>query len=260
MEKQIENLKKQNDGMETSFKHKQIPFNKQSIDNMDISVESQLSLLKQYNEYLKDISKQHRPVKEKPEIHSNINNINTSNKNTNNTTTNNNTTNKKDKEEFIDDDEMPKEMKPVYSTICNMEDIKPPFFNREYETFRTLIHQHPVKYYKVNYKYSEDNTGRPSFVAKNLLRGFVQGLDDFRKYFMICFRCILINKETNEYRYTSYWIVNSNDDLKTILGSLYDDYDFIMVEGEDSISTLLKKMEKNENEEDDALIGEVYLH
>jgi len=253
MEKQIENLKKQNDGMETSFKHKQIPFNKQSIDNTDISVESQLSLLKQYNEYLKDISKQHRPVKEitlNKEI-IDANNITTTEKK--NDKTNN-------KEVNDDDDEMPKEVKPVYFTICNMEDIKRAFFNREYETFRTLIHQHPVKYYKVNYKYSEDNTGRPSFVAKNLLRGFVQGLDDFRKYFMICFRCILINKETNEYRYPSYWIVNSNDDLKTILGSLYDDYDFIMVEGEDSISTLLKKMEKNENEEDDALIGEVYLH
>lgn len=264
MEKQIENLKKQNDGMETSFKHKQIPFNKQSIDNTDISVESQLSLLKQYNDYLKDISKQHRPVKEKPEINAiNANNTNTITNTITNTTTNNANNKKnvnKEKEEFIDDDEMPKEVKPVYSTICNMEDIKRTFFNREYETFRTLIHQQPVKYYKVNYKYSEDNTGRPSFVAKNLLRGFVQGLDDFRKYFMICFRCILINKETNEYRYPSYWIVNSNDDLKTMLGSLYDDYDFIMVEGEDSISTLLKKMEKNENEEDDALIGEVYLH
>ena len=112
----------------------------------------------------------------------------------------------------------------------------------------------------MNYKYSSDNTGRPSFVAKNLLRGFVQGLDDYRKYFMICFRCILVNKETNEYRYPSYWVVNTNDDLKTILGSQYDDYDFIAVTEPEAISKLLKKMERNEDENDDALIGEVYLH
>jgi len=43
-----------------------------------------------------------------------------------------------------------------------------------------------------------DNTGCPRHVEKNLLRGFVQCLDDYRKYLMICFRCILVNKETND--------------------------------------------------------------
>lgn len=51
-----------------------------------------------------------------------------------------------------------------------------------------------------------------------------------------------------------------NDDLKTILGSLYDDYDFIAIEEQEAISKILKKMEKNEDENDEALIGEVYLH
>jgi hypothetical protein len=77
---------------------------------------------------------------------------------------------------------------------------------------------------------------------------------------MVCFRCILVNKETNEYRYPSYWIVNSNDDIKTILGSVYDDYDFIVVHDEEPIAKLLKKIEKNEDENDDALVGEVYVH
>lgn len=27
------------------------------------------------------------------------------------------------------------------------------------------------------------------FSAKNLLKGFVRNFDDYRKYFMICFRC-----------------------------------------------------------------------
>jgi hypothetical protein len=247
--KEIANLKKQNEGLESSFNTKNIKFTKLTIENVD--PETEQMLLKEYNEYLKNISKQNRPPpqpkQEKPKEQPKP---------------------KEPKEnEDVDDDDTPKESKPVYSTITNMEDIKRAFFNREYETFTTLVKQQPFKFYKVNYKYSSDNTGRPSYVAKNLLRGFVQGLDDYRKYFMICFRCILINKETNEYRYPSYWIVNTNDDLKTVLGSAYDDYNFVKIEDEDHISIMLKKMERNEDakpgepmDNDEALIGEVYLH
>lgn len=242
IQKQIANLKKQNDGMETSFKSKDIKFTKLTVENVD--PESELMLLKDYNEYLKNISKQNRPppaVKEEKQ-----------------------TEQPKPKEvkpkEEDDEDEVPKEVKPVYTTIANMEDIKRAFFSKEYETASELIKQQSFRFYKANYKYSSDNTGRPGYVAKNLLRGFVQGLDDYRKYFMICFRCILIDKETNEYRYPSYWIVNTNDDLKTVLGSVYYDYDFIAVEGDEAISKMLKRMEKNEDENDEALIGEAYLH
>jgi len=245
MDKQIDNLKKQNEGMETAFKNKNIEFTKLSTENIDPEIE--LNLLKNYNEYLKGISKNNRPPpQEKPVKQEQKQQITP-----------------KKKEEDDDDqgeDDLPKEIKPVYSTIVNMEDIKRAFFNKEYETFNTLISQHPFKYYQVNYKYASDNTGRPGYVAKNLLRGFVQGLDDYRKYFIVCFRCILTNKDINEYSYPSYWIVNSNDDLKIILGSLYDDYEFNLVEEQTEIASLLKKMEKNENEDDDTLIGEVYLH
>lgn len=241
MEKQIANLKKQNEGMETSFQSKGIKFTKLSIDDADIAPEKYLELLKIQNEYLKDISKQNRPPpQEKPKEQP------------------------KPKEskpkDDDDDDDVPKEVKPVYSTITNMEDIKRAFFSKEYETAYELIKQQPFKFYKVNYKYASDNVARPPYIAKNLLRGFVQGLDDYRKYFMICFRCILVDKEPNKYRYPSYWIVNTNDDLKTVLGSLYDDYDFIAVEGDEAVNKMLKRMEKNEDENDEALIGEVYLH
>lgn len=241
MEKQIVSLMKQNEGMETSFKNKGIDFTKMSIDDTDIPSETQLTLLKEYNEYLKNISKQNRPSpQEKPKEQPKPRDI-------------------KPKDDDEEEDVL-KEVKPVYSTIANMEDIKRAFFSKEYETASNLIKQQSFKFYKVNYKYASDNTGRPAYVAKNLLRGFIQSLDDYRKYFMICFRCILIDKETNEYRYPSYWIVNTNDDLKTVLGTLYDDYEFIKVDEEEAVNKMLKRMEKNEDENDEALVGEVYLH
>jgi hypothetical protein len=247
MEKQITNkianLKKQNEGIETSIKNKGIEFTKPTIYAIDS--ETELILLIDYNKYLKSILAANRPPapvkEEKPKEQPKPKEA-------------------KPKEDDEDQDEIPKEVKPTYSTIANMEDIKRAFFSKEYETAVDLIKQQPFKFYKVNYKFSSDNTGRPGYVAKNLLRGFVQGLEDYRKYLMICFRCILVNKDTNEYRYPSYWIVNTNDDLKTVLGSLYDDYDFIDVEGDEAVSKMLKKMEKNEDENDEALIGEVYLH
>jgi hypothetical protein len=244
MDKQLANLIKQNEGIETSLKNKGIEFTKTSIDDTDITIETHLTILKEYNEYLKNVSKENRPPpqekpKEQPkpkpkEI--------------------------KPKDEDEEDEHLSKEVKPVYSTITNMEDIKRAFFSKEYQTATALIKDQPFKFYKVNYKYASDNTGRPAYVAKNLLRGFVQSLDEYRKYFMICFRCLLLDKETNEYMYPSYWIVNTNDDLKNVLGSIYDDYDFIAIEGEEDVNKMLKRMEKNEDEHDEALVGEVYLH
>lgn len=245
MDKQIANLQKQNEGMENSFKNKGIQYNKLSINAMD--QETELSMLKEYNNYLKGISAANRPVQEKPKPKANPIPEQPKQPKTNNDE---------------DDDDIPKEVKPSFSTIANMEDIKRSFFSNEYETFHTLVKEHPFKYYKANFRYAEDYNGRPSFMAKNLLRGFVQNLDDYRKYLMVCFRCISMNDENDvvHYKYPSYWIVNSNDDLKTILGSLYDDYEFISIENHEQIERMLKRMEKNTNENDENLIGEAYLH
>jgi len=238
MDKQIAILKKQNEGMETAFKNKNIVFAKLSIDNVES--ETELMLLKDYNNYLKGISAANRPPPQEKPVEE--------------------TPKKKEEDDDDDDDDVTKDMKPSHSTITNMEDIKRAFFNKDYENFNHLVRQHPFKYYKVNYKFSRDNTGRPGYAAKNLLRGFLQSLDDYRKYLMVCFRCIMSDKETCEYKYPSYWIVNSNDDIKSILGSLYDDYEFIAIEEEESITKMLKKIEKNDDENNETLIGEVYLH
>ena len=59
IQKQILNLKKQNDGMESSFKAKDIKFIKLiNIENIDPDLE--LILLKEHNEYLKNISQSNK--------------------------------------------------------------------------------------------------------------------------------------------------------------------------------------------------------
>ena len=50
--KQIANLKKQNEGMETSFTTKGIKFTKVNIE--DVDPETELLLLQNYNKYLKE--------------------------------------------------------------------------------------------------------------------------------------------------------------------------------------------------------------
>ena len=251
-QKQIMLLNKQNEGMENSFKNKNIEFTKVNINNVDPDTE--LKLLKDYNEYLKNISKNNRPPTQPKE-----NKIPVQQE-------------KKEKQiNFNEDeteDEIIKEEKISFLTLCNLEDAKRAFFSKEYDLFENIIKEHQtnlnkinnkLRFYKANYKWADDNTGKPDFAARNLLRGFVQGLDNYRKYLMVCFRCILINAETKSYRYPSYWIVNTDVDMKTLLGSLYDNYDFIIIKEEDT-NKMFEKMRKNEDENDVALIGEVYLH
>jgi hypothetical protein len=237
MEKQIQILTKQNEGIETSLQSRGIKFTKLSIDLDLANNDIKLDLLKDYNTYLKNIVKENKPKPAPippPQPHV----------------------------EYKYDDNEPeaKESKPLFSTITDMEEIKRAFFNKDYDTFEELMKAHEFKLYKANYKYASDNDGKASFIAKNLLRGFVQSLENYRKNFIVCFRCILVDFENNKYKYPSYWILNSNDELKVILGSQYDDFDFILVETEDAKKTMLTKMRKHIDDSDDALIGENYLH
>jgi hypothetical protein len=217
-------------------------------------------LLKVHNEYLKGISKNNRPpVQEKP-----VKQDTTLKHELILKQEKKNDKPKENDEENDEEDEyeITKEVKPVYSTITNMEDIKRTFFNRDYPLFQEKVLQHPFKFYKASYRYSEDNTDRPSFIAKNLLRGFVQNLDDYRKYLLVGFRCVsnLDSNNTTHYKYPSYWIINSNDSIETILGSLYNDFSFTLLEETEEKTKMLKRMEKNEDENDLELIGEMYLH
>jgi hypothetical protein len=228
-------LKKQNDGIIASLKAKNVVFEYEAIDETD------LEKVKALNVFLKDLSAKHRPPpppKAEPKP----------------------LPKPKEKEQLDDDDDdtLVKEVKPVFQTITNMEDIKRAFFSKEYEQATTLINSHPFRFYKADYKYADDNTGKPDYAARNLLRGFVQGLDDYRKYLLVCFRCILTDPNAKKYDYPSYWILNTPEDLKILLGDLYDDYVFTPVTNE-FVEPFLKDMEKKADT-DDNIVGEVYLH
>lgn len=249
IQKQIHNFKKQNEGMKLSFQDKGINYTKLKYENID--PETELIVVKDYNDYLKNISKNNRPPPQQKEVKC--------------LKVEKTPSVKKEKLDDSDnEDELTNEEKITFPTICNLEDSKRAFFSKEYTIFNELIQQqqlceNKLRFYKATYKWSDDNTGKPDFVARNLLRGFVQGLDPYRKYLMVCFRCILYDVETKTYIYPSYWIVNTTVDIKNLLGSLYDNYEFKLIEDND-VNKMLKKMEKNDNENDIALIGETYLH
>ena len=245
--KHIANFQKQNEGMLNSLRSKNISIEFNTVIDENLPDDEKLEQMKVLNINLKELVKMNKPppapkeVKSKEEIKSKEENKP-----------------KPVTEDDEDDDDEIKETKPTFSVITNMEDCKRAFFNREYHTFQECINKEPYRIYRAQYKYSSDNDGRPDFVARNLLRGFVQMLDDYRKYLMVCFRCILQDVENKKYDYPSYWIVNSKDDLSTIIGNIYDDYEFTLIEKDESKQEFLLEMEKKEN--DETVIGESYLH
>ena len=248
----IQNLTNQNNSIYNSLCAKNIAFARSEI-NDNMSVEEMIDILTIENKALKELSKNNKPVqvkepKKQPIVQ--------------------NETKKENKKGDNDEDENNKEESyedPVkkFSTITNLEDIKRAFFNGEYEQFETLIKtQVGLKYYRSTYNYASDKDGCPDFIAKNLVKGFVRNLDDFRKYFIIAFRCFKHEEDgIKKYSYPSLWILNSNDKLENIIGSLYEDFTF--VEEEIDISLFLHDFRKInvDNENDDTnLLDEAYLH
>lgn len=230
-------LIKQNDAIYKSLQNKNIEFIREEISN-EYNDDKIFSIYSIENEKLKELSKQNKPVQVKEvkpisEIKIVI------------------------KKDDNSDEENFEEPKKNYQTITNMEEIKRAFFNNEYNQFEELVKVHSFKFYNCNYKYSDDKNNSPEFSARNLLKGFVRNLEDYRKYFLICFRCYKINDV--QYSYPSYWILNSTDTLESILGSLYDDYIFEEINNLDKFLIDIRKI-KSDDYELNYLIGEAYLH
>lgn len=256
----LQGMMKQNDGIYSSLTTRSIEFVRHQIDLANLESKTQeelgqiMSQIQKENAELKDLANKNKPPPTPKELKPESTTTTTS-------TSTSTTTSTKAKKENNDDEDEPSYDEPVkkFTTVCNMEDMKRAFFGKEYEQFTQLVReQSQLTFYRVSYKYSSDKDGAPTFSAKNLIGGFVRSFDDYRKYFMICFRCIKHDTEQT-YTYPSLWIVNSTDPVKDIVGSLYDDYEFEQVEFNDEFITSLKKIRDTELD-NDLLIEEKYVH
>lgn len=203
-DKAIIGLQKQNDGMYSSLISRNITFERTVIPE-GVEEKEHLKMLQDENSKLKQVINDNKPPpqpkqeKKKPEVQ-------TPKKET------------KLKEEDNDNDDKETYEEPVkkFDTIINMEELKRAFFNGDYMVFEEQIKYHPMKFYKVSYKFNSDKDGVPDFSAKNLLKGFIRNFDDCRKYFMICFRCWKNQHDGNKYKYDSLWIVNTNEPIPNV--------------------------------------------
>jgi hypothetical protein len=260
--KLIQGLQKQNDSIFSSLVAKNIQFDRIVIME-ETDEQEHLRLLNEENAKLKDIIKvtkqvqQPKEVKEPKEVKQ---------------PPSNNTKESKSKpkekkeenrdEEDMDQDEVYDEPVKKFDTITNMEDMKRAFFGGDYKVFEEQLNSHPFKLYNVAYKYNSDKDGAPDFSAKNLLKGFVRNFDDYRKYFMICFRCWK-SQDKNEYKYDSFWISNTNEPIQNIIGSMWDDFEFEATTGLDNFVSQIKKLPETDEPvyiDGFTCIGEAYVH
>lgn len=240
LSQKIISINKQNEGIYTSLKAKGIEIERDIIPEGSDETTT-MEILSAENNKLKELAKQNKPAPQPKELKIPQPQQNQVPKL------------KKEEDEDVNEEEL-EPPKPKFECICNMEDIKRSFFSKDYELAKTLITNQQFKYYTVNYRYSSDKDGVPDFVAKNLLKGFVHNFDDYRKYFMICFRCFKVG---SNYEYKSYWIVNTNEPIDKVIGSVYNDFEFTEVTQD--FEGFIKLMEKlDENVE--GLVGEVYVH
>jgi hypothetical protein len=231
MDNKINGIRKQNESIYNSLKSKNISDIGELITFTDETPEQQFQLLQQENKRLKGmlppvpvpekVVPVHVPMKPAPVVKE-----------------------EEEKEETYEDPV------PKFETITNMEDIKRAFFSGEYDKFDELVSQHNFKLLYGTYKWSSDKDGAPEFVAKNLLKGFVRKFDDFRKYFIICFRCFQETKSPNTYSYPSLWIVNTLDDK--LIDKFSDDFTFTKAEDTVIFYKLIRK--------DESSFDESYVH
>lgn len=247
--KAILGIQKQNDSIFASLVAKNIHFERIIIPD-GIDEQEHLKLLNEENTKLKEVVKANKPPPQPKEVKLVVESkiiVESKPKE-----------NKHDEE----DDETFEEPVKKFDTITNMEDMKRAFFGGDYGAFEEQLKSHPFKLYKVGYKYNSDKDGVPEFSAKNLLKGFVRNFDDYRKYFMICFRCWK-SQDKNEYKYDSLWIVNTNESIQNIIGSMWEDFEFNETSDFDDFLNGIKKLPETDEPvytNGYTCIGESYVH
>ena len=253
MSAKLQSIQKQNDSILSSLLSRKIEFERAIIPE-GISEDEHIRILTEENLRLKEVVKANKPAPQPKEEKPKVEQLKIKPESKQESKS------KEKLESKEDDDQEETFEEPVkkFETITNMEDLKRAFFNGLYEEFETHVKASPYKFYRVEYKYNADKDGAPDFSAKNLLKGFVRNFDDYRKYFMICFRCW---KDSNEikikYQYKSLWIVNTLEPIANVIGSFSDDFEFVE---ESDITTFISDIKKLENIDESQCIGESYVH
>jgi hypothetical protein len=85
--------------------------------------------------------------------------------------------------------------------------------------------------YKSVYKFNDDFKGRPSFVNRNAVNGFIQTLDDARKY---SFGSLMLVNEKDVTIMIGYWIIRGQEPLKEVFGDFLADNDWSKLSIDDS--------------------------
>jgi hypothetical protein len=242
MENKLIGLKKQNDSIYNSLISRNILFER-TIFLEGIDDNEYFNLLNEENNRLKECVKNNKPeqiIKQKKEKKQEEKKE------------------KKEEKREIDEEEIYEDPVKKIDIIINMEELKRAFFNSEYEVFESNLKDNKFRYFKANYRYNSDKDNAPEFSAKNLLGGFVRNFDDFRKYFMICFRCWKINCEEVKYEYDSLWIVNTNESISTVVGDTFcENFDFEEI---NDLDKFIEDFKKINNLDETNCIGESYVH
>ena len=138
----------------------------------------------------------------------------------------------------MSDDESTPDKKVAYAKLGNLENVKRAFCNNEFDSFNKLVKEQKPSFKLFTAEYVDtynEFQGKPDFILVNKGKGFVKVLEDFRNYLFTTFVCY---KKDGKVVFKSYWIVNTAEDLKTVLEDEYDSFTFTPV-NEADIDTFL---------------------
>jgi hypothetical protein len=147
-----------------------------------------------------------------------------------------------------------------FTTFGNLENAKRALVAKEYDEFHNQLKLAPYQFYRVSYNTSSDYDGRPPYVAKNLIGGFVRELEDFRKYFFVVHRCVQPDLSVQHYEYTSLWIANTpsvSDVYESKHPDRYADFTFEQID-ESGVEQFLVDFRKTPDDNENVL-AEKYL-
>ncbi len=122
------------------------------------------------------------------------------------------------------------EKKAAHSKIGNLEPVKRAFSNKTYDEFEALLKKQspPFRYFVADYVDAADFEGKPDFIIVNKNKGFIQSdpLEGNRNYLFVAFSSFTDHSQNDRLVFRSYWIVNSNDSLESLLEGDYESFKF----------------------------------